>query len=172
MKRRLFVKKASMLTTGILALSGINALASHVEKSNPNYIDLSPISPSNKKIKLIGFVLDSKTLEPITDIIRMKVAIKRNRFFSLKESIETKNSSYTIVNGLTKSGKIFEKMNVAIHVNGYKPYHGAIFMTQNGCNVHSEEWNYNENFKPEYCPKNYCLNDNLQSKFNFLLVKL
>lgn len=109
MKRRSFVKKASMLTTGILALSGINALASHVEKSNPNYIDLSPISTSNKKIKLTGFVLDSKTLEPITDIIRMNVAIKRNRFFSLKESIETKNSSYTIVNGLTKSGKYLKK---------------------------------------------------------------
>ena len=172
MKRRLFVKKATMLTTGILALSGINALASHVEKNNTNYTDLSPISPSNKKIKLKGSVLDSKTFEPINDIIRMNVAIQRNRFFSLKEFIETKNSTYTIVNGLTKSGKIFEKMNVAIHVSGYKPYNGTIYMTQNGCDVHSEEWNYNENFKPEYCPKNYCLNDNVESTFNFLLVKL
>ena len=62
-------------------------------------------------------------------------------------------------------------MTVQIIADGYKPYEGTIYMTKAGCHVHSEEWAYNSNFKPEFCPENKVIENQTLSKFNFHLVK-
>lgn len=170
MERRLFVTKTTLLATGILALSGSNLYASNEEK-NLNIIDLSPIIASKNKVILKGLILDSITFKKI-DIQRIDVKIKRNRFFSVKQSIEKANGSYHIVSGFTNTGKTYEKMHVRITAEGYKPYEGTIYITKSGCHIHSEEWIYNPNFNTEYCPENNILDNQTVSRFNFHLVKI
>ena len=176
MERRLFVKNTTLLTSGILALSGSNLYASSEEKKSvvekkSDIIDISPVSTSKNKILLKGLILDSVTFKKI-DVQKIDVQIKRNRFFSTKQSIENINGSYHILSGFTNSGKVYEKMNVQITADGYKPYEGYVYLTKDGCHVHSEEWEYNPNFKPEFCPKNSTSGNQTLSEFNFHLVKI
>lgn len=168
MERRLFVKKTALMTTGVLALSGSNLYASTEEKKS-NRIDLSPITASTNKIILKGSILDAITLKKI-EASEIEVKVKRNRFFSIKEAIEKTNGSYHIISGFSGS-KVREKLHIKINANGYKPYEGCLYVTQNGCHVHSEEWKYNPNFKPEFCPENTFFNNLTEVKFNFHLVK-
>ncbi|MGH2667419.1 hypothetical protein [Flavobacterium sp.] len=170
MERRLFVKNTTLLASGILALSGSNLYASSEEKKS-NVIDLSPVSTSKNKLILKGLILDSVTFEKI-NIQKIDVQVKRNRFFSTKQSIENINGSYHILSGFTNSGKVYEKMNVQIIADGYKPYEGHIYLTKDGCHVHSEEWDYNPDFKLEYCPKNNTSGTQTLSEFNFHLVRI
>ncbi|WP_300570724.1 hypothetical protein [Flavobacterium sp.] len=170
MERRLFAKNTALFATGILALSGSNIYASGEEKKS-NTIDLCPALNTKNKISLQGQILDSVTFKKI-EVKKMDVHVKRNRFFSTKQSIENINGSYHIISGLTNIGKTYEKMTVQIIADGYKPYEGTIYMTKAGCHVHSEEWAYNSNFKPEFCPENKVIENQTLSKFNFHLVKL
>ncbi|MEO8516580.1 MAG: hypothetical protein ABI426_07550 [Flavobacterium sp.] len=170
MERRLFVKKTALMTTGVLALSGSNLYASTEEKKS-DIIDISPIATSKNKIILKGFILDAITFKKI-EVSEIEVKVRRNRLFSTKESIEKANGSYHIVSGFTNSGKIREKLNVKITAFGYKPYEGCLYITKNGCQIHSEEWDYNPNFKPEFCPKNDISDSQTEVKFNFHLVKI
>lgn len=170
MERRLFVKNTTLLTSGILALSGSNLYASSEEKKS-DVIDLSPVSTSKNKIVLKGLILDSVTFKKIT-VQKIDVQVKRNRFFSTKQSIENTNGSYHILSGFTNSGKVYEKMSVQITADGYKPYEGYVYMTKDGCHIHSEEWQYNPNFKPEFCPKNTTSGNQTLSEFNFHLVRM
>jgi hypothetical protein len=171
MERRLFVKNTTLLTTGVLALSGSNLYASNEELKKSDVIDMSPVAASKSKIVLRGSVLDSLTFEKV-EVKKIEVTIKRNRFFSTKQAIENINGSYHIISGFTNSGKKYEKMDVRIIADGYKPYNGIMYMTKDGCHVHSDEWIYNPNFKPEYCPENNTLENLTVSKFNFHLVRL
>ncbi|TGD56655.1 hypothetical protein [Flavobacterium humi] len=170
MERRLFVKNTTLLTSGILALSGSSLYASNEEKKS-NIIDLSPVSTSKNTLLLKGMILDAATFQKI-DVQKIDVQVKRNRFFATKQSIENVNGSYAILSGFTNNGKVYEKMNIRITANGYKPYEGCVYLTKDGCHVHSEEWAYNPAFKPEYCPKNNTEGNQTLSEFNFHLVKL
>jgi hypothetical protein len=170
MERRSFVKKTSLLTSGLFFFSTKNLFATP-EKSdiNINNLDLTPMLASSKKIMIKGKILDSKTHLPIN--ADMYVKTKRNRFFSKKHSVNALNGSYSIFSGFASSEKISEKLLIEIKVDGYKPYEGNLYLTPNGCNVHSDQWQYNPDFKPEYCPVNYEESNLLFSSFNFYLVK-
>ncbi|MCV9930422.1 hypothetical protein OIU83_22370 [Flavobacterium sp. LS1R49] len=168
MKRRLFVKKTSLLTSALLFLS-TEALLSTPKPDNINNLDLTPMLGTSKKIIIKGTILDSITHLPINTDMHIKT--KRNRFFSKKHSINALNGSYSIYSGFSNSEKISEKLLIEIKVDGYKPYEGNLYLTRNGCSVHSDQWQYNPDFKPEYCPVNYEESNLLFSTFNFYLVK-
>ncbi len=167
MERRLFAKKASLLASGVLIFpTGI--ISSTPEQNNSN-LDLTPLFITGKKIIIKGLILDSKTHLPITTDINVKV--KRNRFYSKKHSITAINGSYSIYSGFSNSDKISEKVIIEIKINGYKPYESNLYITKKGCNVHSDQWQYNPDFKSEYCPVNKEESEFVLSKFNFYLVK-
>ena len=169
MKRRQLVKSTAIFTTGALVFSEIDAHASISEKES-DILDLKPFINSKEKISINGFVKDFETLQPITDV-RMSVSVKRNRFLTTYRELNSRNGSYTINSGFANSGKISEKLEIKITANGYKTYKGYLYLTKNGCNLHSSEWDYNPNFKPDHCPKNNKSFGEITSKFNFHLIK-
>ena len=170
MERRLFVKKTSLLTSGILILSTDSILATtSTAQKNVTNINLIPALATGKNIIIKGLVLDAKTNLPInTDI---KISAKRNRFYSKNNSLNALNGEYSIYTGFTNSGKISEKLNFEINAPGYKPYNGNLYITKNGCNIHSDQWQYNPGYKPEYRPINKEQENTITSTFNFYLVK-
>ncbi|MEO8240556.1 MAG: hypothetical protein ABI576_20800 [Flavobacterium sp.] len=167
MERRLFVQKTSLLASGVLIFSTGTILST--PKQNSNNLDLTPFFITGKKIIIKGLILDSKTHLPITTDINVKV--KRNRFYSKKHSITAINGTYSIYSGFSNSEKISEKVIIEIKANGYKPYESNLYLTQKGCNIHSDQWQYNPDFKSEYCPVNKEEPEFMLSKFNFYLVK-
>lgn len=169
MKRRQFVKSTAIFTTGALVFPETEIHAS-ISKKESDVLDLKPLIYSKEKISINGFVKDFETLQPITNA-RMNVSVKRNRFFPTYRELNSKNGSYTINSGFTNSGKISEKLEIKITADGYKTYNGYLYLTKNGCNMHSSEWDYNPKFNPEYCPKNNKSFDEITSKFNFHLIK-
>ena len=169
MKRRQFVKSTAFLTTGVLVFSETDVHASISEKES-DILDLNPVVKSEEKISIIGFVKDFKTLEPIANA-KLYVSVKRNRFYSLNRELNSKNGSYRIHSGFTNSGKISEKLQVTIKADGYKTYKSYLYLTKNGCNVHSKEWEYNPDFHPDFCPRNDKSAEEILSKFNFHLVR-
>lgn len=169
MERRKFVKRLSVFTTGSLVLSGSNLYATSVDKKTNN-IDFLPLSSIDSKITLKGNFIDSKTFQPIKSV-QMTAKIERNRFFPLKESIQSMDGSYKIQSGFSKK-KRNEKVNIQIVAKGYKTYNSTIYLTANGSDIHSEEWNYNPDFKSDYCPKNENDNNQIHSTYNFHLVKI
>jgi hypothetical protein len=169
MKRRQFVKSTAIFTTGALVFSETKVHASISEKES-DVLDLKPLANLKEKISINGFVKDFETLQPITNA-KMNVSVKRNRFFPTYRDLNSKNGSYRINSGFTNSGKISEKLEVQITADGYKKYKGYLYLTKNGCNLHSSEWDYNPNFSADYCPKNSRAVDDIISKFNFHLVK-
>lgn len=170
MKRRLFVKNVSIASIGILAMSGTDVLANTTEKDKSTVIDLLPLRKVSKKIVLQGAILDATTLKPIENC-KMSVKAKANRLFNSTQDIVTSNGDYAIVSGFTDEGKISKKVKVEITASGYKPYTGYIYLSTSGCNLHSDEWNYNKNFDYNDCPKNQHLENEIASFFNFKLVK-
>lgn len=176
MERRKFVKKISAFTTGALVLSGSNLYALDTDsdfetKKLNTSIDLTPLSFYDKKITLKGNFIDSETLEPIQSVV-LKAKVRKNRFLPVSRSIESSDSSYEIQAGFSSTGKkINEKVTIEITAKGYKPFLNDIYLSKNGCNLHCEIWNYNPNFKMEYCPKNSNNGDHTISTFNFHLVK-
>lgn len=171
MERRLFVKRLSVLTTGTLALSGSNIYALETNTTSNN-IDFTPFSLVNNKITLKGNFIDSKTFEPISSV-KLIAKIKKNRFFPLNQSLESTDGSYSIESGFNLSNsKVNEKISIQIEAEGYKPYKNTIYLSTKGCYIHSEEWNYNPNFKPEFIPKNSSSENETISSFNFHLVKI
>ena len=174
MERRKFVKKLSVFTTGTLVLSGSNLYALETDsgtKTLHTSINLTPFSINDKKITLQGNFLDSKTFEPIQTVI-LKAKIKNNRFLPLSKSIVSRNASYEIQTGFSSNGnKIYEKISVEIKSTGYKPFYGYLYLSTNGCNVHSDFWNYNPDFQIENCPQNEYSETHTLSRFDFHLVK-
>ena len=170
MKRRLFLKKTSIATTGILLFSGLEVQSENKAIKKSNVIDFSPISISAKKITIKGSIVDSKTLQPIKDS-QISIKMKNNRMLSTNKDVISQEGEYAVVNGFTASGKVHKKMHVAIKADGYKSYNGVIFVTPTGCNLHSNEWAYNKNFDPINCPQNTSVGDETLTRFNFHLVK-
>jgi hypothetical protein len=170
MKRRQFVKNTAILATGVLIFSETDVHASIKNEEKSNVLDLNPLVKSEEKISINGFVKDFETLTPITNA-KIYVSVKRNRFYSLNRELHSMNGSYRINSGFTNSGKISEKLQVKITADGYKTYKSYLYLTKNGCNLHSGEWDYNPNFNPEYCPQNNKSVDEIISKFNFHLIK-
>ena len=170
MKRRLFVKNVSIVSMGILAVSGTDVLASNTEKEKSTVIDLLPLRKVSKKIVLKGAILNATTLKPIENC-KMSVKAKVNRLFNSTQDILTSNGDYTIISGFTGEGKISKKIKVEITATGYKPYTGYIYLSTSGCNLHSDEWNYNKNFDHKDGPKNEQSDNEIASFFNFRLIK-
>jgi hypothetical protein len=170
MKRRLFLKKTSIATTGILLFSGSELYSENIAVKKSNIIDLSPISISAKKITLKGSIIDSQTLQPIRNS-QISIKMKNNRMFSTNKEMVSQEGEYNVVSGFTASGQVRKKMYVEIKADGYKPYDGIIFVTPSGCNLHSNEWAYNKNFDPSNCPQNKSNGDETLTMFNFHLVK-
>lgn len=169
MERRQFVKKTALLTTAVLVFSETETHASPSEKQSV-ILDLNPMIKPEEKISINGFIKDFKTLEPITNA-KIHVSVKRNRFYSLNRELNSKNGSYTIHSGFTNSSKISEKIQVKITADGYKSYKSYLYLTKNGCNIHSSEWDYNPEYNLDYCPKNKKEVNEIISKFNFHLVR-
>lgn len=156
---------------GILAVSGTDVLANNSEKEQKSsVIDLLPLRKISKKIVLKGSIIDATTSKPIENC-KMTVKTKINRILNSKQNILTSNGDYTIVSGFTAEGKISKKIKVEISASGYKSYTGFIYLSTSGCNLHSEEWNYNKNFDHKNCPKNEHSENEISSFFDFRLVK-
>ena len=171
MERRLFVKKTSMVSMGILAFSGAKIFANNTtEKKENTVIDLLPISKTSNKIIVKGMIIDALTSQPIDNCI-INVTTKTNRLFNTTKEIKTSNGDYSIVSGFAPEGKITRKIKIKITAPGYKTYNSQIYISKNGCNLHSDEWNYNKNFNIDDCPKNMKLDNETISVFNFKLVK-
>ena len=155
---------------GILAGSGTNVMANNTEIEKNKVIDLLPLRGVSKKITLKGTVIDANSLKPIENC-KMTVKTRVNRLLNSTQDIITSNGDYTILSGFTTNGRISKKVKVEITATGYKPYVGYIFLSTSGCNLHSDEWNYNKNFDYKDCPKNQQFENEIHSSFNFRLVK-
>lgn len=169
MKRRLFVKHTSIVSLGILAFSNVKMQANTTENKN-SVIDLLPFTNATKKITLKGAVVDAATKMPIGNS-KMVVKAKTNRLFKTTKDIVSSDGNYAIVSGFTAEGKTLKKLEVEITAEGYKTFTGFIYLTTNGCNLHSDAWDYNKNFDYNDCPKNIQNDTNVLSEFNFQLVK-
>ena len=169
MKRRLFVKKTSMVSMGILAFSGTEIFANNA-KEESSVIDLLPISKISNKIIVKGTILDAHTSQPIENC-SIIVKTKSNRLFNTTKEILSTNGDYTIVSGFIPEGKLSKKIKIKITAEGYKTYNSQIYISTNGCNIHSDEWNYNKNFNLNDCPKNIKIGNETLSTFNIKLIK-
>ncbi|MBF04587.1 MAG: hypothetical protein CMP76_14990 [Flavobacterium sp.] len=172
MERRNFVKKMSAFTTGSLLLSGSNLYS--FEKENEverNSIDLSPLIFNDSEIILKGNFIDVETLETIQGV-SMKTKVSKNRLFSFKETIESKNGSYEIKTGFsTVDKKVIEKVTVEITAEGYQTLSTQLYLSRLGCNIHCSIWDYNPNLKIEDTPKNSLHGNYTVSNFNFQLKR-
>jgi hypothetical protein len=167
MERRLFVKNASIFASGVLVFSSAKTFAENQDKKTTN-LDFTPFS-STKKIVVQGSILDSKTHLAVAATIVAKT--KRNRFFAVKKSIESTNGSYLLQSGFADSENKSEKIEVQITAPGYKTYTGFLNLSSNECRIHSDVWQYNPDFKSDYCPKDTNSENELRSEYNFYLVK-
>ena len=173
MERRKFVKKISAFTTGSLLLSGSNLYS--FEKDNDaesNSIDLSPLAFNDSEIILKGNFIDAETLETIQGV-SMKAKLCKNRLFSFKETIESKNGSYEIKTGFSSvdNTKTIEKVTIEITAKGYKTLSTYLYLSNLGCNIHSSIWDYNPNLKIEDIPKNSLHDNYTVSDFDFHLKR-
>lgn len=169
MKRRLFVKKTSIVSMGILALSGAEIFANNTKKEN-SVIDLLPLSDISNKIIVKGKILDANTSQPIENCT-IVVKAKTNRLFNSTKEIQPSNGDYSIVSGFSQEGKSSKKIKIKISADGYKTYNSYLYISANGCNIHSQEWEYNKNFDINDCPKNIKIGNETLSTFNFKLIK-
>ncbi len=169
MKRRLFVKQTSIVSLGILTFSGLKTQANNTENKN-TVINFLPLTNASKKITLRGTIVDAITKMPIENST-MTVKAKANRLFNSTKEIVSNNGEYSILSGFSEEGKIVKKMEVEIKASGYKTFKGFIYLTTNGCNLHSDTWNYNKNFDYNHGPKNIVDGSQILSEFNFQLVK-
>jgi hypothetical protein len=167
MKRRLFLKKTSILSSGILFFPSKTISAAPEQASNT--LDLVPVFNNGKNVLIKGSIVDFKTQLPVST--EMTVTVQRNRFYSQKHTINAINGSYAITTGFASDNKISEKVKVLINAEGYKSYESYLYLTHKGCNIHSEHWNYNPEFRPEFSPVNQNLANGTISEFNFYLVK-
>lgn len=169
MKRRSFLKQTGVATTGILLFSNSDVTAQETKVASKNKIDLTPISFVSKKNILKGLILDFKTLQSIPDC-QIKVKVKNNRLLSTTDTMVV-NGIYEITTGFTNSCRMRKKLEIEITAKGYKPYQGTLFITHNGCDIHSNEWQYNQEFDPNQCPKNNTSGNKTLTEYNFHLVK-
>lgn len=171
MERRLFVKKTSMVSMGILALSGAEIFANNTTTKKENtVIDLLPISKISNKVIVKGSIIDAHTSQPIENCT-IYVNTKTSRFFSTTKEIQSSNGDYSIVSGFATRGKLTRKIKIKITAPGYKTYNSQIYVSKNGCNLHSDEWKYNKNFDMNDCPRNIKIDNETLSVFNFKLIK-
>ena len=171
MERRFFIKQTSLVTTGLVAFSSTSIFADVTCEKSSTVIDIEPFSETALKIKLTGAILDAMTFESIKNC-KLIIKTKKNRFFTTTRNIITENGNYTILSGFTSSGRIMEKVQVEIQAEGYKSYKSFIYLTTNGCNLHSQDWNYNSNFDFNlHAPKNEIIGNQVRSLFNFHMVK-
>lgn len=170
MKRRSFLKQTGVATTGILLFSSTDVTAHEIKVASKNKIDLTPITFVSKKNILKGSILDFKTLQPIPDC-QIKVKVKNNRFLSSTDTMVT-NGNYEITTGFSNSCRMRKKLEIEITAKGYQPYQGTLYITHNGCDIHSNEWQYNQEFDPNQCPKNNTSGNTTVSEFSFHLLKL
>ena len=144
------------------------------EKENEverNSIDLSPLIFNDSEIILKGNFIDAETLETIQGV-SMKTKVSKNRLFSFKETIESKNGSYEIKTGFsTVDKKVIEKVTVEITAEGYKTLSTELYLSRLGCNIHCSIWDYNPNLKIEDTPKNSLHGNYTVSNFNFQLKR-
>jgi hypothetical protein len=170
MKRRLFIKQVSIVTTGVLAFSGIDTYANE-SKQKSVVIDLLPVSGTSSKIKLKGNIVDAITFQPIENC-KMVVKTNKNRLFTTTKEIVTTNGDYAILSGFTTAETRMKKIQVEIKAAGYKTYSSFIYLSPDDCNLHSTEWNYNKNFDYNNdLPKSETVGNQTISLFNFQLVK-
>lgn len=167
MERRLFITKSGTLTAGVLALSSFASIAS--EKQENKTINLVPFTTSNN-IQIKGMIVDALTSKPLK-ASSMKVKLSRNRFLPSLRMVERTQGNYTILSGFSPNGRFSEKIEIEIKAEGYKTYRGQLYLNPRGCSIHSEEWQYNPNFKVEHLPGNSISGDNVFTTFDFRLVK-
>jgi hypothetical protein len=162
MERRLFVKQAALLSS--LALVSSPAFL-YAKESKSNSADISSSFLSGKKIKISGLALDCSTNKEIEALIQIKT---RKGIFSKSKEIVS-DGGYSILGNLSDNRP--QKIEVKIQAKGYKTFEGHIYFTAQGCRIHSDMWNYNPDFKPEFIPKNEISASEIVSQFNFYLVK-
>lgn len=162
MERRLFVKQTALLSSLALVSSPTFLFA---KENKSNSADISSSFLSGKKIKISGLALDGVTNEEIEADIQIKT---RKGIFSKNKEIVS-NGGYSIVGNLSEGRA--QKIEIKIQAKGYKTFDGHIYFTSQGCRIHSDMWNYNPDFKPEFIPKNEIYASEIVSQFNFYLVK-
>lgn len=163
MERRSFIQKTALASTFALFVSPKTLFAN---EQNQASIDLSSIFANGKNIKLSGATLDAITQTEIA----AKISVKSGSgIFSKFREVELIKGQYSINSRI--SSKANNKLKIKIEAKGYKTFKGNLYLTSNGCRIHSEMWAYYADFKPEYLPKNKVNENEIISKFNFHLIK-
>lgn len=163
MERRSFVKKSTLLSSIALLSSPIALVANDI---NTNAIDVSSFLTVGKKVKITGFAFDADTQQTIPATIQVKTGYG---LFSKTRAAVAHNGQYEIAGNVSRESS--SKIKVKVEAQGYKTFEGYIYLTSLGCKIHTDIWKYNPNFKKEFIPKNEVTAEQVDSKFNFYLVK-
>lgn len=162
MERRSFVKKSALLSSIALIASPTVLVAG---ESNNHSMNVASLLTVGKKVKISGFAYDAETKKLIDARIQVKSGY--GLFAKTRQGMASQQK-YEIIGSVSDNSN---KIAVKIEANGYKTYEGFIYLTQSGCSIHSEMWKYNPNFKSEFVPKNEVSSNEVNSKFDFYLVK-
>ena len=163
MERRTFVQKTTLISSIALLSSPIELLANETANCE---LDLTSFLSQGKKIIINGSAFDSISNNSINATIKVASGYG---LFSKTRTSTIKNGRYLIAGNVLKEG--MHKIKVKIEAEGYKTFDGHFYVNKTGCLIHSDMWQYNPDFKPEFIPKNSITTDSINSKFNFYLVR-
>ena len=163
MKRRTFVQKTAILSSSALLLNPFDMVASQTSSCQ---LDLTSILSQGKKIIISGSAIDAASKKSVNANIEVKTGYG---LFSKTRISQIDNGSYSIIGSVLHEG--LKKIKVKIEAQGYKTFDGYIYVSNLGSRIHSDMWQYNPNFKPEFIPKNRISDNLIDSTFNFYLVK-
>lgn len=167
MERRSFVKNTGILASTAMLFSTSDLIAN---TSTPdNVLDLRSVLSTGSNIAIKGLVVDAETHSPL--VASVKMYTKRRRFMSKHRLMNSINGQYAVKFKMDAPDKLTEKIYFEIKAEGYKTFEGVLYVSDKGCNIHSEFWNYNPTFNPDFKPKNQKLETSLLSTFNFHLIK-
>lgn len=163
MERRSFIQKSTLL--GSLALfSSTDVLLANTNKSNK--IDLSSFINKGKVLNLTGKVICAESKQNVNAKISIKTGFG---LFSKYKSLNVSQENYHIIEKLDLHDH--KKIKVKVEAEGYKTFEGYLFVNSQGCSIHTDMWKYNPKFNSENIPSNQVLKSEINSNFNFELVK-
>jgi hypothetical protein len=163
MERRSFVKKSTLLSSIALLSSPMALVANDI---NSHSVDVSSLLTVGKKVRISGFTFDSDTKQAIPATIQVKAGYG---LFSKTRDAVASSGHYEIAGKVAHD--ISSKIRIKVEAQGYKTFEGYIYLTSLGCRIHTDMWKYNPGFKKEFIPKNEVTAEQVESKFNFYLIK-
>jgi hypothetical protein len=168
MQRRNFVKKLSILSSGVIFATKANAITNMFNKTSA-VLKAIPNTAYLKNTTIQGTIYDAITHKPITATMHITLQGKQIPETNMQSNSLTGN--YEIHTGVNFNNMHSTILEVSITAPNYKTYVNKIFANTTGCSIYSNAWAYNPAFNKLHLPVNHSTDIATNTTLNFYLLK-